>query len=203
MSCVFCKRSGVEITRRSAVDALRTTRNSKSTSKRALCTRYTLATLSPLQYWLALWKRAHPVYRDRAEERRRTVGSDAYSTAHKPAIHTQAVVLESTAPPPRMPVSTNYRPMEMTNDAVIPGHSRMQEKKSEAPSIGQMLLAKDGWLQKHKEEQVSVVGQTSSNHGGLGYQSMILEGDNFLKKWRVCSQTGSHRTVIHTNTWTQ
>lgn len=100
-------------------------------------------------------------------------------------MHTQAVVLESTAPPPRMPVSTVYRPTEMTtvmNDAVIPGYSRGQEKKVEAPSIGQMLLAKDGWLQKHKEENVSVVGQTSSNHGGLGYQSMILEGDNFLKK---------------------
>lgn len=142
---------------------------------------------------MVLWNKAHPVYRDRAEERRRTVGSDAYTTAHRPAMHTQAVVLESTAPPPRMPVSTVVRPMEMMmSDAVIPGYSRGQEKKVEAPSIGQMLLAKDGWLQKHKEENVSVVGQTSSNHGGLGYQSMILEGDNFLKKWRVCSFKHGH-----------
>lgn len=157
---------------------------------------------------MVLWNKAHPVYRDRAEERRRTVGSDAYTTAHRPAMHTQAVVLESTAPPPRMPVSTVVRPvvrpMEMmAPDAVIPGYSRGQEKKVEAPSIGQMLLAKDGWLQKHKEENVSVVGQTSSNHGGLGYQSMILEGDNFLKKWRVCSQTRTHRIEIHTNTFTR
>ena len=154
---------------------------------------------------MVLWNKAHPVYRDRAEERRRTVGSDAYTTAHRPALHTQAVVLESTAPPPRMPVSTVVRPLEMMADAVIPGYARGQERKAEAPapSIGQMLLAKDGWLQKHKEENVSVVGQTSSNHGGLGYQSMILEGDNFLKKWRVCSQTRTHRIEkIHTGTFT-
>ena len=38
------------------------------------------------------------MYRDRAAERRRTVGSDAYTTAHRPAAHTQAVVLERTMP---------------------------------------------------------------------------------------------------------
>lgn len=145
------------------------------------------------------------MYRDRAAERRRTVGSDAYTTAHRPAAHTQAVVLESTAPPPRRPGSFAFRAMEAPKDAVIPGFARgareqeeERRKKAEAPSIGQMLLAKDGWLKKHKEESVSVVGQTSSNHGGLGYQSMILEGDNFLKKWRVCSQTEPQRTEIDT-----
>ena len=96
------------------------------------------------------------------------------------------MIPESTAPPPRMPVSVIPR-YEDPDSPVIPGYSRIQEKKPEAPSIGQMLLAKDGWLQKHKDENISLVGQASSNRGGLGYssaaKSMIIEGDNFLKKW--------------------
>ena len=57
--------------------------------------------------------------------------------------------------------------------------------------IGRMLLEKDGWLEKHKEEdEDSLMKNKTSFRGGLGYEetkksgydAMILQGDSFFKK---------------------
>lgn len=91
-------------------------------------------------------------YKDRAEERRRAVGSTAI-TNPKPAA--QPVVTVPTG-------------------EVVPGYSAPRpiakapaQETAPVPSIGQMLLAKEGWLKK--EEEPEVTGMVGNRRGGLGY----------------------------------
>ena len=118
-------------------------------------------------------------YRNRAEERRKTVGSTAFVSVRRAA----------PQPVPIMPVATV--------STVIPGKSIEENKPTNnipesTPSvIGRMLLEKDGWLEKHKEEdEDKLVKNKTSFRGGLGYDetkksiydAMILQGDSFFKK---------------------
>lgn len=118
-------------------------------------------------------------YRNRAEERRKTVGSTAFVSVRRAA----------PQPVPIMPVATV--------PTVIPGKSIEENKPTNnipesTPSvIGRMLLEKDGWLEKHKEEdEDKLVKNKTSFRGGLGYDetkkssydAMILQGDSFFKK---------------------
>ena len=86
-------------------------------------------------------------YKDRAEERRRAVGSTAI-TNPKPAA--QPVVTVPTG-------------------EVVPGYSAPRpiakapaQETAPVPSIGQMLLAKE-------EEEPEVTGMVGNRRGGLGY----------------------------------
>ena len=118
-------------------------------------------------------------YRNRAEERRKTVGSTAFVSVRRAA----------PQPVPIMPVATA--------PTVIPGKTIEENKPTNnipesTPSvIGRMLLEKDGWLEKHKEEdEDSLMKNKTSFRGGLGYEetkksgydAMILQGDSFFKK---------------------
>ena len=122
---------------------------------------------------------AHPeptAYRNRAEERRKAVGSTAFTRPRRPMPQPviQTPVVQGTTS------STERNP-------VIPG--KVQNEVAGPSAIGKMLLEKDGWLEKHDEEKVNQVENTSVNRGGLGYQeskksaynSMILQGESFLK----------------------
>lgn len=100
------------------------------------------------------------------------MGSTAFTKPHRPI--------------PQPVVQTPVNPQATQPQPVIPG--RNVESSSGPSAIGKMLLEKDGWLQKHVEEEKKPISNASVNRGGLGYQkssksmyhSMILQGDSFL-----------------------
>ena len=109
-------------------------------------------------------------YKDRAEERRRKVGSTAISNPNKPAVQP---VSYSSGPP--------------TTESTIPGFVEppsVVPTAAPGPSIGQMLLAKDGWLKKHQEEDSSVPlsGTVGFRRGGLGFDSRETQRSEIMKK---------------------
>ena len=116
------------------------------------------------------------VYRNRAEERRKAVGSTAFTRPRRPA------------PQPLLQPSGYQTAASEPQETPIPG--KVQIETSGPTAIGKMLLQKDGWLEKHEEKSSSTLSNASVNRGGLGYQeskksmynSMILEGDFFMKK---------------------
>ena len=66
-------------------------------------------------------------------------------------------------PAPPMPPAAPMAPMA----PAAPMPPAMPPMPATTPSIGEMLLKKEGWLRK---EDASVVEVASSNRGGLGFQ---------------------------------
>ena len=132
------------------------------------------------------WRKYHgdqTDYRNRAEERRRTVGSTAFVSPHRPVIQQPAVVptaqngwISSGASRDNTTVIPGYASIPPPPMPPMPAPPAMPPAPPAppvpaAPSIGEMLLAKDRWLRKHDLDDVDVVGHASSNRGGLGFQS--------------------------------
>ena len=125
---------------------------------------------------LRQWRKYHgdvDNYRNRAEERRRAVGSTAFFSPHRPA---PSNAQPWPAPGFSIPAITipghPGAPMPPTPPAPMPpmppAPMQPMPPAPPTPSIGEMLLKKEGWLRK--QEDANVVEVSSSNRGGLGFQ---------------------------------
>ena len=103
------------------------------------------------------------------------MGSTAISNPNRPAFtpgYMHPVVnLPSDMSVPGFSISSNT----VSNPAssfVTP--SSAQSAQSATPSIGELLLAKDGWLKKHRDDDddpVVGLGTTGNRRSGLGFEN--------------------------------
>ena len=83
--------------------------------------------------------------------------------------------------------SLQFNQFLATTESTVPGFIEPPSvipSAAPGPSVGQMLLAKDGWLKKHQDEDSSVPlpGTVGHRRGGLGFDSRETQRSEIMKK---------------------